>query len=101
MRFRMLGPLRVWDGVGWAPIPAAQQRGVLALMLAEAGQVVSTDRLIDEIWGERPPRAAVSTVQNLVMRLRDRLGRGEAGPLLTRGRGYELALDDGDLDARR
>jgi DNA-binding SARP family transcriptional activator len=88
----------VWDGADWAPVDAAQQRVVLAILLAEAGRVVTTERLVEEIWAGRAPRAAVSTVQNLVMRLRARLGRG---PLLTRGRGYELVVADGDVDARR
>ncbi len=93
----MLGPLRIWDGAAWSPIKAAQQRLVLAMLLAEAGRIVTTERLVDEIWGERPPRAAVSTVQNHVLRLRRILGRG---PLLTRGRGYELVVADGELDAQ-
>jgi DNA-binding SARP family transcriptional activator len=101
MRFQVLGPLRVRDGAVWAPVKAAQQRLVLAVLLAEACRVVSTERLVHEIWGERPPRAAVSAVQNDVLRLRRILHQNGQGPLLTRGRGYELAIDDGDLDARR
>ena len=100
MRFRMLGPLQVRDGAGWSSIAAPQQRVVLAVLLSEAGQAVPTERLVDELWGDRVPRAAVSTVQNLVMRLRQVLGRGPDGPLLTRGRAYELVVDDGDIDAR-
>jgi DNA-binding SARP family transcriptional activator len=57
----MLGPLRVWNGAGWVPVHAAQQRLVLAVLLAGAGQMVTTQRLIDEVWGTgrpepRPPR---------------------------------------------
>jgi DNA-binding SARP family transcriptional activator/Tfp pilus assembly protein PilF len=96
MRFRMLGPLRVLDPAGWAPIQAPQQRVVLAILLLEHGRPVTTDRLIDEIWSGDPPRAAVATVQGYVMRLRRRLGAPET--LLTRGGGYELHLDPDDLD---
>lgn len=98
VRFRMLGNLQVWDGTAWSSVRADQPRIVLAVFLTEAGRVVSTDRLVDEIWGERPPRAAVATVQGYVSRLRRLLGPGAGGPLVTRGRGYELAVRDGDLD---
>ena len=90
----------MWDGAAWSPIRAAQQRVVLAILLAEAGHVVGTERLVDEIWGERPPRAAVGAVQDYVMRLRRVLGSRRDGPLVTRGRGYELVVDDGEIDAK-
>ena len=56
MRYRLLGPLRVRDGTVWSPIRAAQQRVVLAVLLAEPGQVVSSDRLVAELWGDQPPK---------------------------------------------
>jgi DNA-binding SARP family transcriptional activator len=99
MRYRVLGPLRVWDGTAWSQVRAAQPRLVLAVLLAEAGQVVSTERLIDEIWGEQPPRSAWNSVHGYVARLRRLLGAGPDGPLLTRDHGYELAVRDGELDA--
>ncbi|HEU4426091.1 MAG TPA: BTAD domain-containing putative transcriptional regulator [Pilimelia sp.] len=95
----MLGPLRVWDGAALSPIRAPQQRVVLAMLLAEAGRVVSIDRLIDEIWADRPPRAAVGTVQGYVMRLRRMLGGDGTVALVTRGHGYEMQIGDDDLDA--
>src|SRR4051794_21867091 len=99
MRFRVLGPLRIRGENGWTAIPATQQRVVLAVLLVEAGRVVSTDRLIAEIWGERPPRTAMVTVQGYVRRLRLLLGDDGHGLLRTRGRGYALTVADGDLDA--
>ena len=51
MRFRILGPMQVWDGTGWTSIGAPQQRVVMAILLAEAGRMVTTERLVDEIWG--------------------------------------------------
>jgi DNA-binding SARP family transcriptional activator len=98
MRFQMLGPLRVWDGRNWSEICAAQQRTVLALLLIEAGRPVSTDRLVHEIWGESPPRSAVSTVRGYAMRLRRVLGKGAECPVVTRPHGYELLVEDGQLD---
>jgi DNA-binding SARP family transcriptional activator/Tfp pilus assembly protein PilF len=99
VRFRLLGPLRVWDGAVWVPVRAAQQRLVLAILLIEAGRLVSVDRLLEEVWGERPPRAAGSVLRGYVMRLRRLLGQ-VGGPLVTHGGGYELAIDDDDLDSR-
>ncbi len=100
MRFQLLGPLRVWDGANWLSVRADQQRVVLAVLLIEAGQRVSVERLLDELWGQQPPRAAVSVVQGYVMRLRRLLGAGAAGLLVTRRHGYELLAGDGDLDTQ-
>jgi DNA-binding SARP family transcriptional activator len=99
IRFRILGPLRVRVGDNWSAIRAAQQRIVLAVLLVEAGRVVGSDQLVHEIWGEKPPNAALVTVQGYVRRLRQRLGHGRSGPLLTRGHGYELVVGDGEVDA--
>lgn len=98
MRFRILGPLGVWDGTVWTQVGAPQQRTLLAMLLLEAGQVVPIDRVIDEIWGAHPPQAAKGTVHGYVMRLRRLLGTQDC-PLVTRGRGYELVLSDDALDA--
>ncbi|MFG1704467.1 BTAD domain-containing putative transcriptional regulator [Nonomuraea sp. M3C6] len=92
----MLGPLRVRVGAGWTRVAAAQQRVVLAVLLVHAGRTVSRDQLTDAVWGDRPPRTAANTVAAYVLRLRRLLG-GEV--LLTRGRGYELAAGEGDIDA--
>lgn len=99
MRFQLLGPLRFRgaDSV-WRPVPAAQQRVVLAVLLAQTGQAVSADRLIAEIWGERPPRTALRTLQGYVFRLRRMLGDPEDS-LETRDGGYALRVDDDDVDA--
>lgn len=114
IRFRLLGPLRLWNGSAWTPVQAAQQRVVLAILAIEAGQVVATDRLIDELWGDQPPRAAASVVRGYVMRLRRQLGgenggkdsgknggagkNGKDGPLLTAASGYQLMVDPDEID---
>jgi DNA-binding SARP family transcriptional activator/Tfp pilus assembly protein PilF len=99
MRFRVLGPLQVWDGAAWSAVPAARLRSLLAVLLIEAGRVVSVDRLGDQLWGERPPARAAATVQVYVGRLRRRLGGGPPGPLVTHDSGYELVAEHGDIDA--
>lgn len=85
MRFRALGPMQVWDGTSWVGIRAPQQRAVLAILLARAGRVVSTERLVDEIWPDGPPRAAVNTVQTYVLRLRRLLDGNSDRPSHHRG----------------
>lgn len=66
VRFRILGPLKVWDGATWAPVPALQRLQVLATSLIDAGQQVSTARLVYEVWGDRPPRTARKTIHAYV-----------------------------------
>ncbi|MET0234205.1 MAG: BTAD domain-containing putative transcriptional regulator [Kibdelosporangium sp.] len=100
MRFRILGPLQIVTGSGWTGIRARQQRLVLAILLIESGQVVSTDRLMTELWGDRPPASALNTVQAYVMRLRRLIGDPAGTVLVTEGGGYVLAADESDVDAR-
>ena len=98
MDFRILGPLEVArDGAPLA-LGAAQQRALLAVLVLHRGEVVSVDRLVDELWGERPPAAAAKTVQVYVSQLRKALG---AGVIVTQGRGYRLAAAPGQVDAAR
>jgi DNA-binding SARP family transcriptional activator len=92
--------MQVWYGDGWQSIRAAQPRVVLAVLLIEAGHVVSADRLVDELWGDRPPRTALNTIQGYVARLRKLLGDTPETRLLTRDRGYLLELGDNELDSQ-
>lgn len=96
MRFRALGAVQVWDGTSWSNIKAPQQRAVLAVLLTRPGRVVSTERLVDEIWPHKPPRAAVNTVQTYVLRLRRMLD--DESMLTTKGQGYQLLAAGDDID---
>ena len=96
--FRILGPFQVLDGDRSLALGGHKQRVVLAVLLLRRGEVVSRDRLIDELWGERAPASAVKTVQTYVSNLRKALGDGF---LLTRGHGYLLQVVPGQLDADR
>ncbi|HYQ68760.1 AfsR/SARP family transcriptional regulator [Actinophytocola sp.] len=100
MRFQILGPLRVATGSGWTGVRARQQRLVLAILLIESGKVASTDRLMSELWGDRPPSSALNTVQAYVMRLRRLLGDAAGALLVTEGSGYRLMTTDDDVDSR-
>jgi DNA-binding SARP family transcriptional activator len=99
VEFRILGPLEVVDGGAALPLGGAKQRGLLAVLLLHAGEVVSSDRLIDQLWGETPPATAAKVVQVYVSGLRKALGSADI--LLTRGRGYVLALESESYDLRR
>ena len=98
MDFRILGPLEVVDSGSALPLGGRNQRTLLALLLLNAGEVVSSDRMIDALWGEEAPRTAQTSIQNSISRLRKQLGSER---LVTRSPGYELRLQDDVLDARR
>ena len=53
MEYRVLGPLEALGSEGPLPLGGAKQRALLALLLLNANHVVSRERLIDELWGER------------------------------------------------
>jgi YVTN family beta-propeller protein len=98
VHFRILGSLEALDGEQAMPLGGERQRGVLAILLIHRGNAVSVDRIVDLLWGERPPATAAKTVQVYVSRLRKALGEGL---LLTRGGGYVLELAPEQLDADR
>jgi DNA-binding SARP family transcriptional activator len=99
VRFRILGPLEVWTGEDWSGIGAPKWRALLAALLLNRGQAVSTDRLITELWGDDAPERAANLVSVYVLRLRRVLGDPEGHVLTTRAPGYQLRLGPGDLDA--
>ena len=74
--FRILGPFEVVEQGHALALGGPRQRAVLAMLLLQRGQVVTTDRLIDELWDERPPQAPEKTIQVYVSRLRKILGGG-------------------------
>ena len=67
-----------------------KQRALLAVLLLHANEVVSTDRLLDDLWGSSPPATAAKSIQVYVSRLRKELGDGR---LVTRPPGYVLRVD--------
>ncbi len=78
VEYRILGPVEIADDTGSLPLGGQKQRALLALLLLNAGAVVSTDRLVDQLWGEQPPKTAMTSLQNLVSQLRKLLGAGRA-----------------------
>src|ERR671939_600471 len=96
--FRLLGPVEVVDDGETLPLGGQKQRAVLALLLLDAGRVVSTDRLIDALWSEDPPPTAATSLQNFVSQLRKLLG---ADVLVTKPPGYLLRIEPEQLDVNR
>jgi DNA-binding SARP family transcriptional activator/Flp pilus assembly protein TadD len=81
------------------PVTPGKQRAVLATLLLNAGRVVRFDELTQALWGADPPPSARVVLQNHVMRLRKALGDG--GRIGTQPLGYQIVVDDGDLDVSR
>ena len=98
IEFRVLGPLEVVEEDRALALGSPQQRLLLAVLLVHRGEPVSSDRLIDELWGEQAPASAIKIVQGYVSNLRKVLGDGV---LVTRGRGYLLHAEPGQLDLDR
>ena len=100
MDFRILGPLEVSHEGRPVPVAGARQRELLALLLLDAGRVVSADRLMDALWGEAQPAAGATALRVRVSQLRKALRPG--GELLvTRAPGYALLVPRDGLDLWR
>jgi DNA-binding SARP family transcriptional activator len=107
IEFRILGPLEAVRAGRVLEIGAGKRRALLAVLLLHANEVVSSDRLIDDLWGERAPSTASKILQGYVSQLRKLLSdgaeptNGGAMLLVTRPPGYVLRLEEGQLDADR
>src|SRR6476659_3365782 len=100
MDFGILGPLQIRDGDRELPLSGSKQRAVLAILLLHAGEVVSSDRLIDDLWGDEPPESGVTALQVRVSQLRKALGPA-AAQLETRAPGYARRVGPDELDLQR
>jgi DNA-binding SARP family transcriptional activator len=100
MEFRILGSLEVVAGGRSVPLGGARQRGVLAVLLLNAGEAVSVDRIVDELWGDSAPATGAKVVKNAISSLRAALGEG--GCLITtEAHGYALNPEPDALDVER
>jgi DNA-binding SARP family transcriptional activator len=100
MDFLILGPLELRDESEPIPLTGARQRTLLALLLLQRNEVVSSERLIDQLWGAAPPPTAAKALQNAVLQVRRAMGE-HAGALRTEGGGYVLRVEPGELDVDR
>jgi YVTN family beta-propeller protein len=103
--FRILGPLEVSDQGHELAIAGSKQRAVLAILLLHPNEVVSSDRLIEQLWGEQPPATAAKSLHVHVSRLRRSLDSGPPNApesvIVTRGGGYLIRLEPNELDRQR
>jgi DNA replication protein DnaC len=95
---RVLGPLEVVGEDGFVPLPQGKARATLGALLIHPNTVVTTDRLIDAVWGAHPPTTAHKSIHVYISQLRRSLG---ADTILTRPPGYELRLEPSELDLYR
>jgi DNA-binding SARP family transcriptional activator len=95
MRARMLGPLQLEEGGGRISIGGYRQRAVLASLLLHANEVVPSERLVVDLWGEDSPRSAANSLQAAISRLRRVLPPGR---LITRTPGYAVRIFPEELD---
>jgi predicted ATPase/class 3 adenylate cyclase len=102
MEFRILGSLEVRSGDRVLPLRGGRHRALLAVLLLHPNEVVSSDRLVDELWGEQPPPSARQMVKGYVSDLRrDLEADGEGCCIVTRAPGYVAELERTQLDAAR
>lgn len=106
MRFNLIGPFQiVADSGAVLPVGTPKVSRTLAVLLVHAGELVTPDTLIRELWRHEPPRSALNTVQTYVHHARRLLaeeGRPDTGHALlaTRPGGYTLHVDDSAIDIR-
>ncbi|CAI7979578.1 SARP family transcriptional regulator, regulator of embCAB operon [Frankia sp. Hr75.2] len=103
MWISVLGPLQVRSGEGaTVNVGGPRPRSLLALLALNAGRVVSTEQLIDGLYGQEPPDGAVNALQSQVSRLRRGLrAAGVAVPIEMHPAGYRLAADPEQVDVHR
>lgn len=97
MRLRVLGPVGAEQQGHPVNLGGPKVRTLLAALLMRHGDPVTTDWLIDVLWGENPPATATKTLQKYVSQLRKKVGDA----LITHPRGYALELGDNQIDAKR
>ena len=98
VQIRLLGPVAAFAGDEPLQLGGMRERALLALLALSPGQVINTDRLIDELWGEDLPAKPANALQALVSRLRRSIG---TDAIATRAPGYLLDIDGDDVDAIR
>jgi DNA-binding SARP family transcriptional activator len=95
LSFRLLGPFEVTRDGEPVDLGGQKQRAVLAILALNAGRVVSTDSLVDRLWGEDPPKTAITSLQNFISQLRKALG---VNAVVTKPPGYLLDVAAAQVD---
>ena len=98
LEFCILGPLEVLGDGRAVPLGGRRLRALLTNLLLQPRQVVPTDQLVHDLWGDEPPRTAATSLHNLVSQLRRLIG---PDVLVTRAPGYMLDVESEQIDAYR
>jgi DNA-binding SARP family transcriptional activator len=105
IEFLILGSLQIRVADRLVGIGVGKQRALLGVLLIHANQVVSADRLLEEVWGDRQPSGGVKTLRYHISKLWDALeadrGRGDEGVIGTAAGGYVLRVESGQIDVDR
>ncbi len=102
LEFRLLGPLEVWRGGQQLRLGGERQRGLLALLLLHVNELVTSDQLVDQLFGAEAGDDGVRSLRVAISRLRRLLANGEdSGVLVTRPGGYLVRVDPDQLDVAR
>jgi DNA-binding SARP family transcriptional activator len=99
VEFRILGPLEIVEKGRPLPLGGSRQRTLLVLLLTHANEIVSTDRLIEELWVGHPPKSALNALQFHISQLRKTIAPSQA--IVTQEPGYLIRLGPDDLDLFR
>src|SRR5262249_52667221 len=97
--FRILGRLEALVDGRRVDLSSRRERALLGILLLNLGEVVSTDAVIDSVWGERAPASARHLVHEYVSRIRGAFGDGSL--IATRAPGYVVEHESCELDAAR
>jgi predicted ATPase/DNA-binding SARP family transcriptional activator len=102
-RIELLGPVEAWMDDRPVALGGQRPRTLFAVLALMGGRVVTTDELIDELWGEEPPARARDSLQMHVSRLRKGLAEAGAGGgrLVSQAGGYLLDVRSGECDLDR
>ena len=98
LEYRLLGPFEVRVSDRAVPLRRHKLRSLLAVLLLRRGEALSVDRLLDDLWGERPPRTARQALQNYVSLTRPALG---VDAIHTSPSGYALQVEPEQIDLGR
>ncbi|MBH5335300.1 tetratricopeptide repeat protein [Streptomyces pactum] len=97
LRFAVLGPVRAWRGEEPLGLGSPQQRALLAALLLRGGRTATAPELVDGLWGDSPPQAAVAALRTYASRLRKVFGP-DADDLVSESGGYAIRTGLGALD---
>ncbi|MBB5939862.1 AfsR/SARP family transcriptional regulator [Streptomyces zagrosensis] len=100
LRFTVLGPVRAWRGDEQLSTGSPQQRALLAALLLRDGRTATAPELVDGLWGNEPPDAAIATLRTYASRLRKSFGP-ESVALVSEAGGYSMRVDVDALDLAR